>query len=340
MRSLPATTLTLRRFRIGLMIIGITLMVGTAAFHVLEGWSVFDSFYAAVLIVATLGFGRHYPATTGGEIVTMMLITAGVGTLYYLVGLIAELTIESQLGLRKERRMQQQISRLRDHVIVCGYGRVGQQVVIELQREDQPFVVVETNPTKIEQLVERDILVYLGDASEDRVLNAVGIKHARALIACSGNDAVNVFVTLSARAINEALFIAARAIREEDEPKLLRAGANRALTPASLGGRRLASLILRPTVVEWLDVMVHADDLELWLEEIPMRHLPKLNGRRIADAHLRSRFGINVLAVKRGTAMLTLLGPEFRFELNDILVALGARQGFTMLRREEGLDDD
>jgi voltage-gated potassium channel len=327
--------LSLRRLRLGLAIISATVLVGTFSFVMLEGWSVFRSLYASILIIATLGFGSDIPATVGGRVVTVLLISAGVGTLYYLVGIVAEITIESQMGLRQERRMQQQISRLKNHVIVCGYGRVGQQVVSELQHEHCPFVVVETSEAKAAALAERGILAYHGDASEDRVLHTVGIDRARALIVCSGNDAVNVFITLSARAINEKLFIAARSIREDDEPKLQRAGANRVITPASLGGRRLVSLVLRPTVVEWLDVLVHTENLELWLEELPLAHLPSFHGKTLSELPLRDQYGITVLAIKRGQSMLAVLDPTVRFTPDDIVVALGSRTAFNRLRRPE-----
>lgn len=325
--------LALRRLRMGLVVIGLTLTIGTVSFYVFEGWTFFQSFFATTLIIATLGFGELLPVTLGGQIVTVLLIVAGVGTLYYLVGIVAELAIEGQLGFRQERRMQQQINRLREHVVVCGYGRVGQQVVVELQRENHPFVVVETNAEKVNALIARGISAYHGDASEDRVLHTVGIDRARALVICSGNDAINVFITLSARAINERLFIAARSIREDDEPKLLRAGANRVITPASLGGRRLVSLVLRPTVVEWLDILVHTDNLEWWLEEVFLTHLPALHGKMLSEVPLRSQYGITVLAVKRQSTLITALGPDIRFESTDIIVALGSRTAFAALRQ-------
>lgn len=324
--------LSLRRLRMGLVVIGLTLAIGTVSFYVLEGWTLFQSFYVTMLIISTLGFGALQPATPAGQLVTVLLIGAGVGTLYYLVGIVAEITIESQLGLRQERRMHQQISRLHNHVIVCGYGRVGQQVVVELQREHHAFVVVEPLEAKVAALAERGILAYQGDASEDRILHAVGIARARALIVCSGADAINVFITLSARAINEKLFIVARSIREDDEPKLLRAGADRVITPASLGGRRLVSLVLRPTVVEWLDVLVHTDNLEWWLEEVPLQQLPALHGKMLSEVTLRSEYGISVLALKRQQTLLTALGPDIRFEPTDIMVALGSRTAFAALR--------
>lgn len=327
--------LSLRRLRIGVLIISITVLIGTVCFMFAEGWTFFEAFYATVLIVATLGFSVDQPTTVLGQIITMLLIMAGVGTLYYLVGIVAELTIEGQLGMRAERRMAHQISRLKNHVIVCGYGRVGQQVVNELQREQCPFVVVEVGEAKVTSLTERGILAYLGDASEDRVLHTVGIERARALIVCSGTDAVNVFITLSARAINEHLFIAARSIREDDEPKLLRAGANRVITPTSLGGRRLVSLVLRPTVVEWLDVLVHTENLELWLEELSLAQLPALHGKTLAQVPLREEYGITVLAIKRGKSMITVLDPSIRFEPTDIVVALGSRSAFANLRQRD-----
>jgi voltage-gated potassium channel len=322
----------MRRLRPGLMLLGLTLGAGTAGFSLLENWRPLDALYASVLVISTLGFGTLQPTSPAGKLLTVGLIGGGVGTLYYLLGVMAQGLIENQIGPRALRKLKKQMQELHDHFIVVGLGRVGQEVVRELRREGEPFVVVDDDDERLAPLREEGILAHRGDASRDETLRAVGIERARGLVVCTGSDAVNVFVTLSARSLREDLIIVARAIHEDDEPKLLRAGANRAITPASLGGRRMAGLLLRPTVIELLDVLVTSGGFEMWLEEVQLGPASPVLERSLGQARLREDVGVTVLAIKRKTGELVTNPPaETVLQAGDILVALGTRDSLSRL---------
>lgn len=322
----------LRRILPGLVLLGVTLSAGTVGFELAEGWSLLNAFYATVLVISTLGFSALHPVTTAGKVLTMVLIGGGVGTLYYLLSVMVQGLIETQIGTRRLRRLRRQMEALKDHIIVVGYGRVGQEVARELHREGEPFVVVDTDEARVARLGEDGLLVHRGDASRDEVLRSVGIERARGLVVCTGSDAVNVFVTLSARSLREDLFIVARAIHEDDEPKLMRAGANRTITPASVGGRRIAGLLLRPTVIELLDVLARTGGFEMWLEEVRLAPRAPVLDRSLGQARLREDVGVTVLAIKRTSGELVTNPPaDTVLRTGDILVALGTRESLTRL---------
>jgi voltage-gated potassium channel len=321
-----------RRLLFGLLFLIITLAAGTLGFTFLEGWTPFDALYATVLIVATLGFGPLHPLSPGGKVLTLVLIVAGVGVLFSLLVSLAEGVLENIAGTREKRRMKRRIDELTRHVIVCGYGRVGQEVVRELLRDSHPLLVIEPDEAQLRSLVEMDIPFIRGDASRDDVLREAGIERARGVVVCTSSDAINVFVTLSARALNPHVFIAARALNENDEAKLLLAGANRAITPTSLGGRRLANLILRPTVMDLIEVLVHSGELEMWLEEIVIDDRAELENRSIADVRLADGVGVTILAVKRANGKLIAKPPPtMRLHAGDVVVALGTREELNRL---------
>ncbi len=321
-----------RRLSIALAALAVTLVVGTLGLALAEGWHVFDALYATVLIIATLGFGAHQPATAAGKILTLVLIAGGVGTLFSFLIALAESSMDAFAGRRRERRVKQMLAELRDHVIVCGYGRVGQEVVREVERHGTPLVVIEPSDEHTADLIAREIPVLHGDASHDDVLRAAGIERARGVVVCTSSDAINVFVTLSARSLNDRVQIVARAIHQDDEHKLLRAGANRAITPASLGGLRLANLLLRPTVIDFMEFLVQSGDESLWLEEIEVEADSELVGMRLADLHPGGDGSVTILALKRrGGTLVPTPRPSEALAAGDVLVALGSRDDLARL---------
>jgi voltage-gated potassium channel len=316
----------------GVILLAATISVGTAGYALVEGWPTLDAFYTTLLVISTLGFGALHPDSTAGKLLTIGLIGGGVGTLYYLLGALVQGLVESQIGTRRLRRLRRQMAELKDHFIICGWGRVGQEVARELRREGQPFVVIDPDEARVARLREEGFLAHAGDASRDETLKAVGIERARGLVVCTGSDAVNVFVTLSARSMREDLFIIARAIHEDDEPKLLRAGANRAITPASLGGRRMAGLLLRPTVVDVLDVLVRSGQFQMWLEEARVRSGSTVEGRSLGQVRLREDVGVTVLAIKRDNGeMVTNPPADTVLRSGDTVVALGTHDALKRL---------
>jgi voltage-gated potassium channel len=314
------------RIRIGCGLMAFVLLIGTVGFVLIEGWTPFEAFYNAVLIVATLGFGNQQPADVPAKLLTITLIIGGVGTLYYLVGALAQNIIENQLDWGKRRAMEQQVAQLKDHFIVCGFGRVGQQTCRQLAQEKCAFLVVDNDEARLKRIEDTGYLYVRGDASDDSVLLRAGIERARALLTAVQSDAGNVYITLSARALNSRLFIVARAATAEAEHKLTIAGANRVISPYILGGRSMAGHALRPAVMDFLDVLVHSDDLEMWLEEIAVEQDSVLAGEQLGAADLRARAGVAILAVRHADGRM-IVNPNADLILSpgDTLIALGKR---------------
>lgn len=313
-----------RRLQLGCGLLSIILVVGTLGFIVIEGWDPIAALYTTVLVVSTLGFSDLRPSDTPGRLLTIVLIAGGVGTLYYLVGALAQTIIENNLDWGKRRSMDSQISRLSDHYIICGYGRVGQETARQLAQQRCSFVVVDNDAQRVEAIRAAGHLVLQGDASDDAVLQRAGIARARGLLTAVKSDAGNVYITLSARALNPSLIIVARAATAEAEHKLTIAGANRVISPYVLGGRSMASMALRPAIMDFLELLVHGDDLGMWLEEIAVARGSALDGATVAEAHLREQVGITVLAVRRADGRMSVNPPpDLELLAGDTLIALG-----------------
>ncbi len=270
-------------------------MAGTLG-YLLLGFGFLDALYQTVTTITTVGFREVHPLTPLGQVFTMMLILVGAGTVFYMFGVLLETLIDGHLRHRLERRrMNQQINRMRGHVIVCGWGRVGRSTAQYLNSLGKPIVVVDRDPERLSGIGFANVL---GDVTEDSVLDAAGIRHADALIAALDSDADNVYVTLSSRARRADLVIIARARTESSKSILLRAGANRAVNPQLIGGRRMAAFALQPNVAEFLDVVMHEDALEYRIEEIVVARSSPLIGHSLTDTALRGTTGALVLALR------------------------------------------
>jgi voltage-gated potassium channel len=328
-----------RRLQLGCGLLGAILLMGMIGFMALEGWDAITALYTTMLVVSTLGFSDLRPTDTPGRLLTMALITGGVGTLYYLVGALAQTVIENNLDWGKQRNMEQQIARLTDHYIVCGYGRVGQEICRQLAQQSCTFVVVDNAPERIERIRAAGCLVVEGDASDDAVLRQAGVTRARRLLTAVKSDAGNVYITLSARALNPKLFIVARAATAEAEHKLTIAGANRVISPYVLGGRTMAGMALRPAVMDFLELLVHSDDLEMWLEEVPVEAGSSLEGVAVGEARLREEVGISVLAVRHADGRMAVNpSPNLVLRAGDKLIALGTHGGIEKTSERQPLD--
>jgi voltage-gated potassium channel len=332
MRAIPI--LLGHRLRIGCGLLALIMLVGTVGFTLTEGWPLVEAFYTTALVVSTLGFSDQKPSDVAGKLLTVALIGGGVGTLYYLVGALAQSLIENQLDWGRRRAMEQQIAQLKDHFIVCGFGRVGQQTCRQLAQERCTFLVIDSDEGRIGRIQELGYLYVLGDASHDSVLKRAGIERARGLLTAVQSDAGNVYITLSARALNPRLFIVARAATAEAEHKLTIAGANRVISPYILGGRSMAGHALRPAVMDFLDVLVHSDDLEMWLEEIAIRPDSALDGAQIGAVDLRESAGVTILAVRRANGQMVVNpGASITLYAGDTLIALGKRSDLDQIER-------
>jgi voltage-gated potassium channel len=311
-----------------ILVFGTIIAVGGVGYRLIQGWSWLDSFYMAIITVTTVGFGEVRPLKPEGRLFTSLLILLGVGGITYSFSALTNYIIAGELrGQLEERRMKRHIASLKGHFIVCGFGRVGYQVCAEFKREGHPLVVVDDNAPSIERAKAQGYLVIDGDAGNDEVLRQAGIERARGLVAAVDSDAANLLVVLSARSLNPNLDIVARANFEETETKLLQAGANRVISPYSLGGRRMAQMLIRADVVDFLDVVMHDESLELLLENLTVGAGCPLDNCAVGEAHIRERTGANILGLKRKEGGV-ILSPEPTTALyaGDVLIALGTRR--------------
>jgi voltage-gated potassium channel len=308
-----------RRLRLALAMLTGVFLIGIIG-YVLLGFSLLDATYQTVTTVATVGFREVQPLDETGKVFTIVLILVGVGTALYTFSVVLETLFEGHLReLFGRRRMERQIDAMRDHVIVCGWGRVGRAITAA----QADMVIVDRDAARVP---ETELLSVIGDATEDQVLERAGLARARALVAALDGDAGNLFVTLSARSLRPDLFIVARARVEETEEKLRRAGADRVVNPQSIGGARIAAFILQPHVTEFLDVVMHERGLEFRLEELLVPPSSPIAGMSIRDAHVSDRTGSLVLAVRdKDGNFNTNPSPEIRIEAGQVLIAIGTR---------------
>lgn len=307
-------------------------VVGTVGYMLIEHWSWFDALYMTVITVATVGFQEVHPLGPAGRFFTMLLIGSGAVVLVVLLGAAGEVAVSAAAsGVFRRRRMQREIDGMTGHYIVCGHGRVGREVTADLRRGGASVVVVEANLAAVAGFDGPSIV---GDASDDAVLGRAGIARAKGLVSAAGDDAVNVLIVLTARALAPTLPIVARADRPDTEPKLRRAGATQVVSPHRIGGRRLAAQLLQPRVSDFLDLVMHSEQLEVWLEDVPVGVRSAALGRTVG-ALLSEHPGASILAVHgAGTTALQLppLG-EVVLQAGDTLIALGTRQQLAALRR-------
>ncbi len=315
------------------VLIGIVI-AGISGYMLIEGWSFLDALYMTIITISTVGYQEVAPLSAGSKIFSVVLIVVGVGAMLYTLTAVIQYLLEGHLAnIWGRRHMKDRITKLQDHVILCGHGLVGREVARAFVAEDVDFVVIERDPSALAAAAENDYPYIEGDATRDEVLEAAGIARARALVAALGTDADNVYVVLSARGMRSGLFIVARASTAESEPKLIRAGADRTMSPYRVGGRRLAMLTLRPVVVDFIDTTMRSRGGDLVLENVrisagsPVAGLTLGEGRQICgDA--------SILAVqKKDGDLLANPAADVILDIDDEIVVAGTRE---QLRHLEG----
>lgn len=288
----------LRRINRAVLALAVVTLLGTVG-YLLLGFTPLEAMYQTVTTVATVGFREVKPLTPAGMVFTMVLIVVGVGTVLYNLGVILEAVTEGHLRqFLERRRMDQRIAAMRGHVIICGHGRVGRSAREYLVANGYDVVVVDKDPHRVEGL-ETDVVHIVGDVTDDAVLREAGIEHARALVAALETDADTVYLTLSARAMCPDLTIVARARTTDSKNKLVLAGATRAVNPQRIGGRRMAVFALQPDVAEFLEVVMHDEDVDFRIEQVPVLPGSALAGRTVGELGVRERTGALLLALRR-----------------------------------------
>lgn len=319
------------RTRLCLVLIGGVLMFGTVGYTLL-GLGPLDALYQTVMTVGTVGFREIGESDADWKIFTIILILLGVGIVIYTTTVLIETLIEGRLTDHFwRRRMERDIAALESHTIVCGCGRLGRTTVKVLENAGADVVVVDNDPERLSLLT---VPFVQGDATDDAVLAAAGVERASTLVAGVSNDADNLYITISARSVSPDLFIVARARTEAAEPKLRRAGANRVVNPQFLGGSRIAAMSLQPNVAEFLDVVMHEENLLFQLQEFDVTDRSPIGGRSLRDAHVRDETGALVLALRNPTGdFVTNPPPESVLEAGQVLIAIGTPDQLAALDR-------
>ena len=309
---------------VALVIIGVHAG-GTLGYVLIEGWPAWDAFYMTVITVTTVGYGEVHPLSQAGRAFTVLILLSGVGAFFYAFTLLMALLAEGGFVERLERRrLARMLDQLRDHFIVCGFGRMGEIIASEFARQRVPFVVVERNPERLQLAMDRGYLAVEADASNEDALQRVGIARARGLIAAVSTNAENVYAVLSARLLNPSIFIVGRAETDDSRVKLTRAGADRVISPYHLGGLQLAQTALRPAVVDFVHLATSSDNMELALEQVHIADGSSLANRSLIDAGLRQRFGVVVVGIRRADGRMDFNPePETAMRPGDDLVVLG-----------------
>jgi voltage-gated potassium channel len=290
-----------------------------------EGWGFFDALYMSVITLTTVGYLEVHPLSAGGRVFTMGYLLAGVFTMFYAATEIVRAVVSGEVrGDLGRRRMERMLEKLHEHVIVCGYGRMGHLVCAEFSARKRPFVIIERHGELLADFALPHGVPLPGDATSDEVLRRAGVERARSLVTVAASDADNLFITMSARLLNDRLHIVARADGEEAERKLLRAGATRVVSPYLIGGQRVAQAVLRPTVLDFLELATRRDYLELEIEEVAVAAGSALAGAPVRDSRIRSELGIILVAIKsRDGKMMFNPPPDTVLNPGDVLVALG-----------------
>jgi voltage-gated potassium channel len=314
--------------------------VGVSGYMFLEGWPFQDASYMTVITVATVGYGETRPLTPTGRWFTTALILGGMGTLLYALSSITAFVVEGELKeFLRRTRMEKVIAKLSGHFIICGGGRVGVRILKELARTGQELVVVDQNLSQVKEWGERFPKVFLleGDATTDETLEKAGVHRARGLLAALGSDKDNLFVVLSARGMNKDLRIVTRADEETSRDKLLRAGADSVVLPHTIGGMRMASEMIRPAVVSFLDTMLREKDSTLRVEEAPVAASSHLDGRQIEEGEVSRRTGALLVAIRKPDGSFEFNPPGGReIRAGEVLVAIGNPQQIAALRKLAG----
>jgi voltage-gated potassium channel len=317
----------LRRFRLPAALLAVVIVYGMSGYMLIEGWSLLDSFYMTIITISTVGYSEVNKLSDAGRIFTSTLIVVGVGTMLYGFGVFAEtLTDNSFIHYRRERQLERSLNQLRDHFIICGYGRIGTQIVAEFEAHNIPYAVIDQTEDAVLRLRNEDRLHVEGDASSEEILKLAGIERARGLISAVDSDERAVYIILAARALKPDLYLISRAGRPESIRRLELAGANRVISPYQMAGHRMAELAVRPALVDVMDSLHHGES-EIAVEEMLVQPRVAAVGKTIASAGLVSPDAAKVLAVRRRDGTLHANpAPDLLLEEGDLVIALGSEE--------------
>lgn len=326
-----------RKVKIALGIMAILFLIATAGYMVLENYSIIEALYMTAITFTTIGYGEVKPLSETGRLFTVIIALAGVSVLLITIAFVSQDIIDVQLRkILGRRKLEKEALKLKGHYIICGYGRMGKLIANELHQAKIPFVIVEVDEERCQEIEEKGYIYIRGDATQEEVLEKAGIRNAKGLVSVVGSDADNVFIVLTARGLNRGLYILSRAVDESTERKLKIAGADKVCSPYKIGGMRIALSITKPHVVDFLEVVTGSSQKGLWLEELKVSEEHKdLIGKTLSESGIKKRFGSMVLAVKNADGKMIFNPPsEYLIKEGDVLILLGNIEELEKIERE------
>jgi voltage-gated potassium channel len=324
-----------KHFTLALVLTVALVLFGTAGYMIIEGWPFDDALYMTIITMATVGYGEVHQISDTGRAFTMFLIVMGVGYFMYVVGLIVQFLVEDRIRvILGRRKLEIQIAKLKNHYIICGYGRIGRVLSRYLTERYLDVVIIEKNTDRQERMDEDGVLYLIGEATDENLLIKAGIKRAKGLVTAVATDSENVFLTLIAKQLNPDLFIVARAIQNTAKRTLQAAGAEKVISPYDLGARRMAHAILRPTVIKFLELAFTDDNTDIQVEEILVHSTSRLLNVELKNSGIRQQLDLIILTIKKADGSM-IFNPkaDTRIETDDTLVVVGRARSVTQLAK-------
>ena len=319
----------------GAILLCLVLLFGTVGYMGIEGWPLLESLYMTVITITTVGFGEVRTVSELGRVFTVFLIFAGMGIMAYTLGIVAQIMVEFQVrDLIGRRRLGLKLKNIKDHYILCGYGRIGEVIAHELKTNGIPLLVIEQDPLSKEKLRSHDFPYIIDDATSEDVLVEAGIMRAKGLVTVVLSDADNLFITMTARGMIPNLFILSRADQAATEKKLIRAGANKVVMPYLIGGLRMVHTILRPAVTDFFDFAMQDRNIALKMEELKVQEKSPLNGVRLMDSGIRQDMNVIIVAIRDKAGNMSFNpSSNVAMEAGTTLIALGPTGDLEKLER-------
>lgn len=326
-----------RNLKISFLLLSGVLVFGSVTYHFIEGMTYFEGLYMTVITISTVGFGEVRPLSPLGRLITMLIISTGIMLGAYTIGTLLRMFIEGEISRTFGRRkLEKQISSLKDHYIICGFGRIGKLIARELADNGIPFVVIENDLASLDQLQKERHLFLALDATTEESLTAAGIMRAKGIVTALRSDADNVFITLTARGLRPEIYILSRASEESSVMKLKRAGATRVDLPYTIGGKRMAQALVRPAVGDFIDLAIMDMDKEMGLgmEQVPVAAGSVLVGKDLVESSIRKDYGVIIVAIKKHTGRMNFNpAPTEKLEAHDMLVVMGKKDDLLRMHR-------
>jgi len=325
----------LNQIKVGIITIGMIIVFATIGWMHIEGWDLFTSLYVSIITVSTVGYGDVTPQTFLGKLLSLIIVVSGVGAVAYTFSGIARFFIEGQFKrIIRLKKMQNRLKKLSDHYIICGFGKFGKVVAKKFKDAGVPFVVIDEDQQTVDEILEKDpnLIYVVGDATSDDVLYKAGIERAKGLITVVDSDAENVFITLSAKRLNPNIYTVAKAENKNTVDKLLKAGADRVVSPYDIGGSRIAEMSLKPEVFDFVSSLMDiSQDMEIGKFQIPKTS--GIVGKTLYESKIRPKTGATILAIKKGNELLVNPGPDTVLDRDNIICAFGTKKQLEELKK-------